>query len=363
MRLSFSDLNKDQTNVIKGGAMLLIVLHNFIHMTNHIGENEMSFDPNRIYILFDTIYNLKSMLFNGVISYFGFYFLELFIFISGYGLAKQYNKKKSISDLQYISVRLVKLYSLLLFGLVVYFVLFYQFFDLKWFGSFAISSLLMYNNFSFETIFLYVGPWWYFSLIVQLYLLFPLLYKFVDKYKEKGLLILIAVSYLAMYLLYPTSNRMNIPMYGNFLGHLPEFLLGMGLAMFPRLSFNLKLVFSVTILFVLSNFFELFFPFSFLTATVLLLCLFYPVINYAPDWIKKPLAFLGGISMFMFLINGPLRRFTLPYFDYHSPLYILYGSLIHLMLVIIVAYIMSLLYNRLVDPLTQKFILKIKSNN
>lgn len=363
MRLSFSDLNKDQTNVIKGGAMLFIVLHNFIHMTNQIGENEMSFDPNRIYLLFDTIYNLKSMLFNGVISYFGIYFLQLYMFISGYGLVKQYSKNKSIPYLQYISQRLIKLYSLLLFGLVVYFILFYQFFDLNWFGSFAISSLLMYNNFSFETIFLYVGPWWYFSLIMQLYLLFPLLYKFIDKYKEKGLFILIAFSYLAMYLLYPTLTRLNIPMYGNFLGHLPEFLLGMGLAMFPRLTFNLKFIFSVTILFVLSNFFELFFPFSFLTATVLFLCLFYPVINYASDWIKKPLVFLGGISMFMFLINGPLRIFTIPYFDYHSPLYILYGSFIHLALVIVVSYIMSLIYKRLVDPLTIKLIYKVRNSN
>lgn len=347
MRLSFSDLDKDQTNIIKGGAMLFIVLHNFIHLTNSIGENEMSFDPNRIYTLFDTIYNLKSMLFNGVISYFGFYFLELFIFISGYGLAKQYSKNKSISYFKYISQRLIKLYSLLLFGLVVYFILFFQFFDLKWFGAFAVSSLLMYNNFSFDTLFLYVGPWWYFSLIVQLYLLFPLLYKLIDKHKEKGLFVLIACSYLIMFLLYPTLTRMNIPMYGNFLGHLPEFLLGIGCAMFPRFSFNLKFIFSIIVLFVLSNFFEVFFPFSFLTATILLLCLFYPVINYASDWIKKPLVFLGGISMFMFIINGPLRAFTMPYFTYHSPLYILYGSLIHLVIVIIVSYIMSLLYKRL----------------
>lgn len=359
MKLSFSNLSKDQTNIIKGGAMVFIVLHNFIHMTNHIGENEMSFDPNRIYVLFDTVFRLKSMLFNGFISYFGIYFLQLFIFISGYGLAKQYGKDKSVSYLSYISKRLIKLYALLVFGIIIYFILFYQFFDLNWFSQFAISSLLMYNNFSFETIFLYVGPWWYFSLIVQLYLLFPVLYKILNKYKEKGLFISILCTYVLMCLLYPILSRLNIPMYGNFLGHLPEFLLGMGIAMFPRLSFNLKLIIPVSILFILSNFFELFFPFSFLTATILLLYLLYPVIKYAPVWIEKPLVFFGSISMFMFLINGPLRKYTLPYFDYHSPLYILYGSLIHLAIVILVSYIMSFLYKRVVDPFIKKLISKI----
>lgn len=360
MKLFFYNLSKDQTNIIKGVAMICLVLHNFLHWTNYIGENEMSFNADRIYVLFDAISSNKTMLFNGLFSYFGFYFLQLFIFISGYGLAKQYAKNITVSYSKYIAPRLIKLYALLLFGIAIYFVLFYKHFDLRWFVSFAGSSLLMYNNLSFDRIFMYVGPWWYFSLALQLYLLFPLLYKVLDRYKEKGLFVLILFSYILIFLFNPIAMRLHIPIFGNFLGHLPEFLLGIGFAIFPRIHLNWKIVIPTLIIFILSNFFDYFFSFTFLAFTILFLAFVCPAIKLLPAGIIKAFIFLGSISMFMFLINGPLRVYTMPYLTKGGSLHILLGSFIHLIIVIIVSYIMSLIYNRFIDPLTIKLIRRIK---
>lgn len=359
MSVSFYSISKEQKDVIKGIAMVFIVLHNFLHWTNAVGENEMSFDPNRIYNLFEFIGGDVTRLFNGLFSYFGFYFLELFIFISGYGLAKYSINSTTPMYKKYIIPRIIKLYALLIFGIIVYFFLFYRAFDMEWFTAFVTSSLLMYNNLSFYRIFMFIGPWWYFSLIFQLYILFPLLYKALDRYKEKGFFVLIALSYVLIFLLTPIASKWDVPIYGNFLGHLPEFLLGMGCVMFERLKFTWKVMIPAMVVFILSNFLEFFFPFSFLSATILMLWFFHAIINMPSNRVMRAFKLLGVISMFMFLINGPLRLYTMPYLARGEPLQVLLGSFIHLTIVIMVSYMLSLLYYKTVEPLSLKLISKL----
>lgn len=364
MNISLYKLSKDQTNIIKGVAMVCLVLHNFLHLTNDIGENELDFNPDRIFVLFDAIKNVRTMIFNGSFSYFGFYALELFLFLSGFGLTKQYFKHKSQnkSYLSYLFPRLIKLYSLLIFGIILLFFSYLCFKDvnLKMFLDLTVSTLLMYNNFSYDRIFMYIGPWWYFGLTIQLYLIFPLLYKILDKFKEKGFVIVLLVSYFLIFILSPITYKLGIPIFGNFLGHVPEFVLGISFAMYPRFNLNGKIVLSAFVVFVLSCFFKYFYPFTFLSATVLLLAITYPLINPRLNpLLKKALISLGSISMFMFLINGPLRDVTLPFFGYGHPLKILFGSLVHLVFVIIVSYIISFIYNKTMNPFVAKLLAKL----
>ena len=88
-------INKTQTNVLKGVGILLIVLHNFFHTVNpSSGENEFTFDlqytKNFYHILTDSFIEVLNIMF----SFFGHYRVQIFIFISGYGLAKSYLTKK-----------------------------------------------------------------------------------------------------------------------------------------------------------------------------------------------------------------------------------------------------------------------------
>lgn len=347
MKISIYDISKNQISIIKGLAISMIVFHNFLHLTNGIGENEMAFFPDRIYILFDTILNAPSMFFNGLFSYGGHYGVQLFIFASGFGLAKKFGKKDKI-EYKYILPQIIKLYGLILFGLLTYFILFFNNISYKWFLMFSMSSLLMYKNFFNYSIFSYVGPWWYFGLALQLYLIFPFLYRFIHKYREKGAIGLIAASYLLIYLLKPLTNEFDIAMFGNFLGHLPEFVLGISLAMFKQIRLSWKIIIPSLVLFILSNFFRIFFPFSFLSVTILLLATFYPIYSSKKGLITTPLLFIGNISMFIFVINGPLRQYSFKYTLGNSPIEILISSCLHFIFVLIISYLMMIVYNKLV---------------
>ena len=353
-----------QTEVLKALAIIPIVLHNFLHWTNNIGENETSLDPNRIYNLFNTILDEPLMWFNAFFTYSGPFFLPLFIFLSGYGLTKKYLKNDTISYKNYIVPRLAKLYGLWIFGIVICYIFFSQYTPggLGWYLQFAFKSLTMYNNLSIWRIYPSIfGPWWYFAMAVQLYLIFPAIYVVIKKYKERGFLILLLVNYLLIYMLTPIANKYEVPIFGNFLGHTPEFILGVGFAMFKEFRISWKIVLPALCLFIASNFFEYLFPFYYLSVTVLLLAIFYPLyrMKFEGNLLFKFLVFIGGISMFMYLINGPLRAYYIFYFQQQSTVMITLGALMHLVIVILASYILSVCYkpiNKLINILVGKIV-------
>lgn len=360
--IQLEHLSKNQSDIIKGISILLIIFHNFLHITSSSpGENEMQLDPQRIHRIFDYLSQNYILIITTLASYLGHYGVQLFIFISGYGLTKQYAKRKSNSYWKYIIPRVAKLYSLLIFGIILYLMLFWGEHTLSWVKSFIVSTLLMYNNLSFSRIFSFVGPWWYFSLALQLYLIFPFLYYIVEKYSIKGLLTAIALSYVLIYLLLPLETSHQFPIFGNFTGHLPEFLLGIGLAHIKSIRISVPIIILALTVFILSNFFMLFFPFSFFSITILWLSLFYGLYKNTDGKIRVILCWLGEISIFAFVINGPLRAFTIPIISSNSQLEVLSVSIIHFGLVIIAAFIMSLIYNKLISPPLNKLVQKIIS--
>lgn len=329
----------------------MIVFHNFIHLTNNIGENELFLVPQRICLLYSSVVSQPSLFLNALFSFFGHYGVQLFVFVSGYGLCKQYMAKGSVSYRHYIIPKIIKLYSLLVFGIIIYLLLFWGSYTFSWAKSFAVSTLLMYNNFSYDRIFLFVGPWWYFSLAIQLYILFPFLYKILNKYSIKGFGVLLVVVYILILGLSGICEHLKIPVYGNFLGHLPEFVLGMGFAMFPKLKISWPVVLIASIVFVAGNFFYLFFSFTFLSVTVILLAVFYRIYqNPISNSISRLFAWLGGISMFVFVINGPLRTFTYRLLDSSTPLQVFGISICHFIIVLAVSLIMSFIYKKLIAP-------------
>lgn len=184
----------------------------------------------------------------------------------------------------------------------------------------------------------------------------------MNKYKEKGLFLMLGLSYLLIYGLFPIFNALNIPLLASFIGHLPEFILAMGFAMFKDFRLDYKVVLPALLLFILSNFSEYFFPFSFLSATIFIFYICYPIYNSPSKIIQKPLLFVGGISMFMFLINGPLRAYTIRYIYGKEQPDILLLALGHLLLTIAIAFAMSLFYNKLIAPLLNKLTGAIKAN-
>ena len=143
------------------------------------------------------------------------------------------------------------------------------------------------------------------------------------------------------------SPQTAFPVFANAPGHLPEFILGICFAFFPRLKVNYKAVIPAAILFAGGCFFEQLYPFVFLSATIFLLAILKPLLRLSKEGIAtKALIWIGQISMIMFVTNGIIREKTLKwaYRSDYSSSQLLADAFLHLALVIIVSYIIYLIY-------------------
>lgn len=309
---------KHETNFFKGIAILMIVIHNYLHLIPGFGlENEAGFNPNNVRRFWEFImpFHWHESL-SAIAGYIGHYGVQVFIFFSAYGLSIQVQKEaKKQTYFQYLWPRLKKLYFLLFFGIAVFlaihFFSFGQFYEIERtlketlmlvtsVGNFRNSTL--YNNFS--------GPFWFFGLMVQLYLIFPLVYKLV---KKINIYLIFSVFFIMISILYYVDRKYDFSIMGTVFGHLPEVLLGIYFAQKGLTKPNVLLFISCIFLFVASQFYGTLFPFSFLTITIILLYLVETLKPFINNFFPKTLIYIGEISMILFVVNGPLR--LVPFFN------------------------------------------------
>ncbi|HPW66383.1 MAG TPA: acyltransferase [Salinivirgaceae bacterium] len=308
-------LSKNDTTLIKGLAIFGIIFHNFFHhLPPFTGENEFVFNPSYVYNLFNTLKGDTGEIINILFSYFGHFGVQLFIFISGYGLAVSFINRNR-SWLTFIIERLKKLYPLLIVGTLVLFlvtlVVYNKFLSIGTWKAIGYKYLFIHTIIPYESLNV-VGPWWFFGLIFQLYLLFPFLNYCIRKFNTKGFLTICLLSYIWIYI-----SQYEFGMYRNYLyllanspGHLAEFCFGIWFA--HNKDKHLSPVFLVLaiIVFSLGNFFQSFFPLTFLcVCLIFIFC--YPKIKRLVAKRPRPLQtfflFLGNISMILFVINSIVR--------------------------------------------------------
>ena len=203
----------DQTNFIKGIGILLIMFHNFFHwMSPWTGENEFDFELVRVQKFWNGMVKSPENFINTSLSFFGHYGVQIFVILSGYGLAMKYIKSgKKINFFPFITSRLSKIYTLFIIGAIIAITYNYAIGSSP---SPGLAKVMAYKFLFIHTlipgqIFSYNGPWWFFALIVQLYLFFPLLFNTIKKKKDilnwkhfAALLIVFYILYFVSYILY-----------------------------------------------------------------------------------------------------------------------------------------------------------------
>src|SRR5512146_540068 len=88
-KVMLSDLDFRDVTALKGLAISAIVFHNYFHLINPAHENEFDFDPMRFRVLLETIVH-PSLLIQTLFSFFGHFGVQVFIFLSAYGITKKY---------------------------------------------------------------------------------------------------------------------------------------------------------------------------------------------------------------------------------------------------------------------------------
>ena len=323
------ELSKKDTSFIKGLAIFFVLSHNFFHVIPPFpGENEMNFSAIRFWNVFYQIIDSNfSDSFRPVFSFFGFYAVYLFIFVSGYGLTKKMDKiLSSNGDIQnvvevvkvlYLGVlkQVFKIVKLSLIGviaiLIMRLVMYPGEIGLHNFLKNYLIFLTFSENFVPGHLFFFISSWWFLALIVQLYVLFPIFY-FLQK---KCHLLPAAIGVLCLYIstfFYEELLAKQISIFSTPGTNLIIFLSGMYFAEGNRINTNLLLLMLICL--PLCWVLEEMFPLSFIFTTLLLMALyrskFVKIFQQKHQLFTTLLCSFGSISMFSYILHTELRDYV-----------------------------------------------------
>lgn len=337
-------LSKNDTTALKAVGIFLIVLHNYFHSFPSWGlENEFAFSAAKFEFfrthLSPNFYNDLGLLF----SFWGHYGVQIFVFLSAYGLYTSY-RNKPLRYGAFVRNRVWKLWPafflavLLLIALTIITTRRFNHYDL-YIGSLLRLSLL--SNLIPAKSFDVVGPWWFYSMIVQFYLAFPLLRNWFNRYGPTPLILLSVSSWIVQMLFTSKLNVLGWNLNTLVIGHLPVFSLGLLLAKYQNFKISIWIFFAAVILFVLGNLYQPAWVFSQLCVTIIFLYI-YRVLkkSVASSFkrIRKPVFFVGNLSMYLFAVNGFLRHPFIQQVLRHPTEAVRYGVLIaFLIFVVLVA--------------------------
>lgn len=191
------NLTRERSLRMRGAAIFMIVLHNFLHMTVQVKENEFYFSSIKTDMLLDSLSSFSSPLIRIFFSYFGWYGVPVFMFLSGYGLVMKHERNSSGGNLSkqrsrlqvvpYLWKNFLKLFVLLAPCFLIYILISRQ----SVFCNLSIAQFTMTINL-YRPRMIVPGVYWYFGLTLQFYILYLLFYRFRSK------TFLIAVTFLMM---------------------------------------------------------------------------------------------------------------------------------------------------------------------
>ena len=324
-------LTKAECSAMRGIAIIAIVLHNYCHFNGKIvQENEYQFIDFNIDRLWQVLSSPTELLPVHLLSFFGHYGVPVFLFLSGFGLVRKYEKESGgqvhDSCLRFLRYHYLKLFKMLIVGFSIFLVV-----DAVTPGRFTfywqnvVAQLLMYINLLPEPEkIIWPGIYWFFGLMLQLYIVYRLLL-----YRRSSWLVvgLIVVCWLLQAFCEPDGEVLNRLRY-NCIGGMLPFGLGLLLARSSlregRLSHGVgqlvpwggtispmgwDILWAVTLLlasllvFVMSLSFQawLWIPVFIIIGTIAL-------VKLMPEWLLKGFVWFGGISAAMFVAHPIARK-------------------------------------------------------
>ena len=366
-------LSRSECNVLRGIAIIGIFLHNYCHWLGPIvKENEYQYFQHNVDWLNQVMVNPDLNLPFHLISFFGHYGVPVFLFLSAYGLVLKYEAKPhletstqmfsitgknlpNIGDaLRFIRYHYLKLFKMMIVGFVAFTMLdyitpgphHYQTLDI-------IAQLGMFNNVLPEPDhIIWPGPYWFFGLMLQLYIVYRLfLYR-----RNWGITVGMMVICIAIQLcLDPEGEPMNRYRY-NFMGGMLPFGLGILYARYGEkilMTFHHNVANLCGVIFCCSLIYSLsgsMLGWTFVPALICLLCILLVKTLAGFSWLGcvfKTLEWMGGISAALFVCHPITRKIFIP-ISRHGDMYA--GLLLYIVSSICLAWLFSQLMKKIPNP-------------
>ncbi len=322
-----------------------IVLHNYCHFLGFaVKENEYTFTSAKPQQFFSKLTALDSNLFVHIMSFFGHYGVPVFLFISGFGLVRKYEQSNAnkVGAVPFIGSHYVKLLRLMFLGYIGFAIVSYL--HPHGYHGYTvgrvIAQLLMYINFlPHPDRIIKPGPYWFFSLMIQLYILYRLIL-----YRRKSLyvILLIAICWLLQAVNTPsvdvggeTLNRLRY----NFIGGMLPF--GAGI-LYARHGISLHWAdyVSVIIISAVVVFAGSFAFWSWLWVPLFIVSGAVATVRLLPEKALKPCVWAGTISSALFVVH-PITREIVISMSYRG--YVYSGIVVYLITSVLLAYLLKFL--------------------
>lgn len=311
-------LSITESKALRGIAILGIILHNYCHFLGFaVKENEYTFDGEKPRMLLEKLCSLNHDLFVHVLSFFGHYGVPVFLFISGFGLVMKYEKKEAgrrVGALKFTWYHYAKLLRLMILGYIAFAVVSYL--HPHGYHGYTVgrvvAQLLMYINILPDPDHIIKpGPYWYFGLTLQLYIVYRLLlYKRRSAYVLALALVCWALQTLFSPEMFGDWDSLNRLRY-NFIGAMLPFGMGM---LYARHGKNLSKVqyAAVALVSALVVFYGSFNFHSWLWVPAFIVIGAVATFKLLPERALKPCVWVGGISSALFVVHPIMREIIIP---------------------------------------------------
>ncbi len=314
-------LSRAECNALRGIAILGIVLHNYCHWLGRIvKENEYQFFQRNVDGLNHVVSHPDTFLPMHLLSFFGHYGVPVFLFLSAYGLVLKYESGPApgnplwpltgkYSPLHFIKVHFLKLFKMMIVGFVAFTMVDaitpgahrYHLLD-------VVAQLLLFNNLlPTPDHVIWPGPYWFFGLMMQLYIVYRLL---LYRRHWAFTVVLILVCEAIQLACNPEGEALNRWRY-NFVGGMLPFGLGLLTARYgeymQRWMYGLGLVLGCYMAFYMS---QSFVAWTFVPLIIVgtAICL----VKILPNCLMQPMEWLGTISAALFVCHPITRKIFIP---------------------------------------------------
>ena len=323
-------LSRKECSAMRGVAILAIMLHNYCHwLRGIVRENEYTWQQFKFDELWRLTLNPDEQLPMHLVSFFGHYGVPVFLFLSGYGLVKKYEQGKlpEVGLWRFVRYNYLKLFRIFIVGFVAFILL-----DAitpgmhRYTWTAVVGMLGMFANlFEDPSHVVWPGPYWYFSITLQLYIFYRLI---LYRWRHWGLVVgMIVLCWLWQLSCQDDAVLLERLRY-NLIGGVLPFGLGLlaariptiiptlgtnnshaGNKIFPNWEYIIALLLAVALIVALSSNFQgwLWVPAFIVVGTIAL-------VKVMPEWMLSYSVWVGGISSAIFVAHPLVRKiFVRPY--------------------------------------------------